>query len=170
VSGTEKIDELGVPEPHELSERDTPPPFNIPEPKVEQPLSEETLSEREAKKLFDEYNLAENPDGSIAFRGDNKVAAPADADVEKDMGLWSERFFGSSEDVNIPDVSSLSSVTEELGGVNMTFDKAYSAEETIDKQEIQKITRETIERMLQKMLPDIAEKVVREEISKLIGK
>lgn len=170
VSEAEKIDELGIPEPHEMSElrNDTPPPF--PEPQVQQPLSEETLSEREAKKLFDEFNLAENPDGSIAFKGDNKVPVQNNVEVEKDMGLWSERFFGSSEDVNIPDISSLSGGTEGLGGPNMTFEKAYSAEEAIDDQELKKITRETVERMLQKILPDIAEKVVREEISKIIGK
>ena len=171
VSETEKIDELGVPEPHEMSDsRNTPPPFQTSEPQVQQPLSEETLSEHEAKRLFDEFNLAENSDVSIAFRGDNKVNAQANEEVEKDMGLWSERFFGSSGDVNIPDVSSLSGATEELGNVNMTFEKAYSTEEPVDNQEIQKITRETVERMLQKILPDIAEKVVREEISKIIGK
>jgi CheY-like chemotaxis protein len=171
VSETEKIDELGVPEPHELSAlRETPPPFQTPGPQVQQPLSEETLSEHEAKKLFEEFNLAENPDGSIKFRGDNKVAAPTTVDVEKDMGLWSDRFFGSAEDVNIPDISSLSGVTEELGTANMTFEKAYSTEGTVDDQELQKITRETVERMLQKILPDIAEKIVREEISKIIGK
>ncbi len=170
VSDSEKIEELGVPEPHERVElRETPPPFNMPEPQVQKPLSEETLSEHEAKKLFDEFNLAENPDGSIAFKGDNKVSSDANIEVENDMGLWDQRFFGSAEDVNIPDVSSLSGDSEGLGSSNMTFEKAYSEEAPVDKQELQKITRETVERMLQKILPDIAEKVVREEISKIIG-
>ena len=186
ISETDKIDELGVPEPHEIEALRQPPAFQ-----VEEPLSEESLSEHEAKKLFDAFNLAENPDGTIAFRDeqppvpefkpktDNKVDASASVDPEKDMGLWSERFYGSMDDVTVPEVSNLSNgadfnlwdKTKNTEMANMEFEKAYGgAGQEVSNDVLQKITRETVERMLKQILPDIAEKVVREEISKIIGK
>jgi len=179
ISNSEKIEELGVPEPHEIRDLRTEPSFE-----VQKPRSEEVLSEQEAEKLFDAFNLAENPDGSITFRGaatppefkpqvaskaDNKVNVSSDVEPDQDMGLWSERFYGS-KDVTVPE---LSSISEEniVNAASMEFQKVYSStEEHSTPQDVQQITRETIERMLQKMLPEIAEKVIREEIAKIVGK
>lgn len=174
ISESEKIDELGVPEPHEIIDLRSAPSFE-----VQQPTSEETLSEQEAKKLFDEFNLAESPDGAITFRGgvtppefkpkmDNKVDASANIEPDQDMGLWSEKYYGSKE-INVPELSTL---TEEsvIDATSMEFQKAYSAVEEISGEDVQKITRETIEKMLQKMLPEIAERIIREEIAKIVGK
>jgi CheY-like chemotaxis protein len=172
VSESEKIEELGVPEPHEIADLRAEPRFEI-----QKPTSEENLSEKEAEKLFDEFNLAENPDGSITFRGgntppefkpkaDNKVSTNVEPD--QDMGLWSERFYGSN-DIIVPELSSLSDESI-ADAASMEFQKAYSSVEELDGEDVKKITRETIEKMLQKMLPEIAERIIREEIAKIVGK
>jgi len=171
ISEGEKIDELSVPEPHEMNEyRVSSAPE--PEPEIQKPLSEETLSEPESKKLFNEFNLAENPDGSITFREKQtppEFKASVSEDAEKDMGLWSERFYGASEDVNVPELSTLSEDTAVTDTSSLEFEKAYSPKDVSDEA-LEKIARETIEKMLKEMLPSIAEKVVREEIAKIVGK
>jgi|GEM_PF-3436718 len=174
ISESEKIEELGVPEPHEIMDLRSEPSFE-----VQKPRSEETLSEKEAEKLFDAFNLAENPDGSITFRGgntppefkpkmDNKIEASSDVEPEQDMGLWSERFYDSKE-LTVPELSSFSE-DNEVSAASMEFPKAYSSSDEVNSDEVKKITKETIERMLQKLLPEIAEKVIREEIAKIVGK
>jgi hypothetical protein len=84
------------------------------------------------------------------------------------MGLWSERFYGSN-DIIVPELSSLSDESI-ADAASMEFQKAYSSVEELDGEDVKKITRETIEKMLQKMLSEIAERIIREEIAKIVGK
>ncbi|MFH1223029.1 MAG: response regulator [Pseudomonadota bacterium] len=151
------IPELGIPEPEEMktfkekkgaqkTAQPSPPAFNITVTETE-PLSEETLSEEEAEKLLNEFKLKENPDGTINF---NEITP------EKDMGLWGQKYYSGDEETEVPFNADAQHDPKEITG------------EDIDN--IHKITRETVERIVKKMLPDIAERILREEISKLVGK
>jgi len=151
MDSSEQIPELGIPEPEEMKtfkeQRDPysgspPPPFNIPVSDATAPISEENLSEEDAKKLLNDFNLKENPDGTINFD---------DIKPEKDLGLWSKKYYAQEEEEQEQQQQQQQSLEVASG-------------------DVEAITRDVVEKMVKKMLPDIAERIIREEIAKIVDR
>ncbi len=180
----EIIRELGIPDPDDYKNTRTAPP------KMNKPLSEESLSEEEARRLLEEFKLRENNDGTIKFDedGDTMIAdfssqakkSPVEKiNPEPDMGLWSTKDYSDSEAEDrtqkIETVQKDTFNTYTFDGLNdiPELEKELTTpvyNPKLANKEIEALTKEAVEKLVKEMLPQIAEKVIKEEISKIIGK
>jgi CheY-like chemotaxis protein len=180
----EIIRELGIPDPDDYKNTRTAPP------KMNKPLSEESLSEEEARRLLEEFKLRENNDGTIKFDedGDTMIAdfssqakkSPVEKiNPEPDMGLWSTKDYSDSEAEDrtqkIEPVQKDTFNTYTFDGLNdiPELEKELTTpvyNPKLANKEIEALTKEAVEKLVKEMLPQIAEKVIKEEISKIIGK
>ena len=163
LSEDELIKELGVPEPSEYQEVRN---------KGVVARSEETLSEEEARRMLEEFKLKENFDGTIKFDEDKTPVQDLGVQAGIDAGLWKAGAY-KEEELNeqakidtgtfkFDDLSDIPSLEKEL--TTPSYNAALSG------QELERLTRESIERVVKQLLPELAEKIIREEIAKLTGK
>jgi CheY-like chemotaxis protein len=155
----------------------------------------EVISEDEAQSLMKDFQLKENPDGTINFdealeslnlnadtingleeKIESDLIDPLPEQPEKDMGLWSQKYYMEAKqepgsEPNIKDEEIFTSldedVLESLETEVPSLDNKYTNID--DKELINSITKEIVEKMVKQILPDITEKVVREEIKKIVG-
>jgi CheY-like chemotaxis protein len=165
----------------------------------EEEFDPEVISEDEAQRLMKDFQLKENPDGTInfdeAFQALNlnadtisgleeKVESELIKDIpeqpEKDVGLWSQKYYrevkeetlGSPlRETAIKDDEIFTSIDEDiLEDIETDVPVPENKYTNIDDKDlINSITREIVEKMVKQILPDITEKVVREELKKIVG-
>ncbi|MCX6113505.1 MAG: response regulator [Proteobacteria bacterium] len=169
VPDDEKIEELGIPDVDKFVRS-----------KSEQIVDEEdadfgpeVISEDEAKKLMEEFKIKENSDGTINFdEMENAIEDSTRQALERieqlsdpDIGLWSEKHYGQ---VNTPGTS-LSESTITLDTDEESIPSINAKDIPEDKELIIAVTKEVVEKIVRQMLPDIAERVIKEEIKKIVG-
>lgn len=161
---------------------------------MEEEFDPEVISEDEAQRLMKDFQLKENPDGTINFDEalqalnlnadtinglEEKIESELIKDLpeqpEKDAGLWSQKYYRevkkeTAQDVPpIKDDEIFTSIEEDILE-NLETDVPENKYTNIDDKDlISSITKEIVEKMVKQILPDITEKVVREEIKKIVG-
>jgi len=166
----EKIDDLGIPDVDKFMR----PASDKITPDEDVDFGPEVISDDEAQKLMAEFKIKENPDGTINFNemesmiedSTRKALENIDKLSDPDIGLWSEKYYGQT---NI----SGSENTDNLLGLDPDNNESVplldNNNTNADKELIMTITREVVEKMIRQMLPDIAERVIKEEIKKIVG-
>ncbi len=169
----EIIKELGVPDPSEYKD--------VRAKSAVFPTSEETLSEEESQKLLEEFKLKENFDGTIKFDEDKTPVADFSSQAKKspverieqepDMGLWSGKSYNNQQkdEKTFDSLNNFDDLAMDLPDLEKELSAPiYNA--VMGSQEIERATKEVVEKVVRELLPDIAEKVIREEISKIVGR
>jgi CheY-like chemotaxis protein len=181
VGAGEKIDELGIPDADKFAR-----PEKLKEEKEEILLEDEAdfgpevISDNEAQKLMMEFKIKENPDGTINFdEMKDGIQETTRSSIERieslsvddelvsdsDIGLWSEKYYEHSS----APASTLTEETIMLDAGEEDVPAIDSRDVTDDKALITAITREVVEKMVRQMLPEIAERMIKEEIKKIVG-
>ena len=169
MQDNEKIEELGIPDVDKFM-RPTSDKM-IDDEDVD--FGPEVISDDEAQKLMEEFKIKENPDGTINFNemesiiedSTRKALENIDKLSDPDIGLWSEKYYGQTN-VSGPEQ------TENILGPSSDSETVPSLDSkgsNSDKELIIAVTREVVEKMIRQMLPDIAERVIKEEIKKIVG-
>ncbi|MBN1115107.1 MAG: response regulator [Oligoflexia bacterium] len=148
----EKIESMGIPEPHERS--------------MKKNYRTEDLSEEESKELMTEFNLVEEYDGTIKFReedGEPPIEIIEEKRVERskpedDGGLWINKDYMEDSYVSMGEPIVGIAGTEEGEGLTDDVKEAVGSK-------MEKIIKD----LVRDMLPGIAEKLVREEIARIIN-
>ena len=182
----------GIPDAHNFTPNKANNDINV----VEEEFDPEVISDDEAQRLMKDFQLKENPDGTINFDEvleslglnnedsiggfEEKIASDlvkesTEQQVEQDMGLWSQKYYKEAKEELPPrmmkDEETFTSIDEDILESLETevpsSDNKYTNIE--DKDLISSITKEIVEKMVKQILPDITEKVVREEIKKIVG-
>jgi CheY-like chemotaxis protein len=147
------------------------------------------LSEDESHHLYKEYDLEEKNDGTIQFKaeGSSPLELVDDrketAQPENDMGLWDDKFYAevSKEDDLVPELK-IEVEDQELlvkdtpkkvpKEIPAEMPKAATPDlynEADLNRKLIEISEPLIKKMLQNLLPDVTEKMVREELNKLLA-
>ena len=166
----EKIEDLGIPDVDKFT-RPAASEKIMEDEAVE--FGPEVISDDEAQKLMEEFKIKENPDGTINFNEMESMLEDStrwaleniDKLSDPDIGLWSEKYYGQtnvSDPEHKNDILDFDSESESIPSLDT---KGVNS----DKELIIAVTREVVEKMIRQMLPEIAERVIKEEIKKIVG-
>jgi CheY-like chemotaxis protein len=173
----EKIEELGIPDADKFTRPEEKEEIIVEE---EAEFGPEVISDNEAKKLMMEFKIKENPDGTINFdemkdgiedatrsaiERMESLSIDDDLASDSDIGLWSEKYYEHS---SVP-AGTLTEETIMLDAGEEDVPSVDAKDVADDKALIMAITREVVEKMVKQMLPEIAERIIKEEIQKIVG-